>query len=171
MLKRGVSPVVATVLLLVLTVAIAGVIFSVVLPFVSKSLGNSKACLDVLDGAEFPESRFNCYTVVTSTNPSETGFSIKLNKDEISGFRVSLLDSNGNSDVYDIKEGVVNPKLKMVAGTYGNLLEFPSVGGQRTYVSNKNYINAEISPIAKTGEICAVSDVLEFAPCAGDVVF
>ena len=63
MFKRGVSPVIATVLLLVITVVIASIIFAFVIPFVNKSLGNSKACLNVLDGIEFPESRFNCWNI------------------------------------------------------------------------------------------------------------
>jgi len=47
MFKRGVSPVVATVLLLVLTIGLAAIIFAFVIPFVQDQLGNSKACLKV----------------------------------------------------------------------------------------------------------------------------
>ena len=73
--KKGVSPVIATVLLLVLTIVIGGIIFSVVIPFVKDSLGDSKVCLDVLQGVEFPESKFNCYnsTTLTSSSTSCTG--------------------------------------------------------------------------------------------------
>ena len=48
--KRGVSRVVATVLLLVLTIVIGGVVFSVVIPFVNDKLKDSKECLDLLGG-------------------------------------------------------------------------------------------------------------------------
>src|SRR3989344_821218 len=117
MFKRGVSPVVATVLLLVITVVIASIIFAFVVPFVNKSLGNSKVCLNVLDGVEFPESKFNCY--------------------------VDYHDSNNNSDVKNIQLGLSDDSLRMVGVNYNSPLDFPSTGGQRTYVTNINYSRAE----------------------------
>jgi|SRR3989344_1308821 len=177
--KKGVSPVIATVLLLVLTIVIGGIIFSVVIPFVKDSLGDSKVCLDVLQGVEFPESKFNCYNRTANplvTSGFQTGFSIKLSKEGITGFRVALIDSDGNSDVKDIKTGATFSDVKMVGvqwATSGNLntVTFPSsVGGQRSYVANKKYIKAELSPITKSGEICTVADVVEFVPCENGVV-
>ncbi|MEK6847091.1 MAG: type IV pilin N-terminal domain-containing protein [Nanoarchaeota archaeon] len=182
MFKRGVSPVIATVLLLVITVVIASIIFAFVIPFVNKSLGNSKACLNVLDGIEFPESRFNCWNasappLVSANNPYETGFSVKVKKDGIEGFRIALIDENEQSDVKDIKPGATGSDLKMVGITnsYGGALDFPSIGGQKTYVTKKNtngkYLKAEIAPITETGDVCPVADIVEFSHCSGVVVF
>lgn len=167
--RKGVSPVIATVLLLVLTIVIAGVLFSVVLPFVNDKLGKSKECLDALDGVEFPQSKFNCYASSGSTG--ETGFSIKINKDDISAVKLSLIDENDNSDVYEIREGTTNQNIRMVgsSGQYNEALSFPSSGGQRTYVTSKIYRKAEISAMTKSGEICSVSDTVEFQPCYEDV--
>ena len=175
MFKRGVSPVVATVLLLVLTVIIAAIIFSVVIPFVNEQLGNSKGCLNVLDGVEFAESKFNCYM----TSPDGAGFSIKVKKSGVVGVRVSLIDAQGNSDVFDITEGkqvlggVVPPSIHNigVGFTVDDFLKFPSAGGQRTYKSNKKYVQAEISPVTESGDVCAVADIVEFALCDSSVVF
>ncbi len=172
MFKRGVSPVVATVLLLVLTIVIGGVVFSAVIPFVKKSLSDSKMCLDLLEGVEFAESKFNCYNMTTPIL-NETGFSIRLKKEGISGFRVALVGSSGSSDVYDIKSGVTIPVMRMVgAGQtgYNKALEFPSVGGQRSYVVNKSYSKAELTPITQSGEICNLADTVEFTLCYKDVV-
>ena len=176
MFKRGVSPVVATVLLLVITVVIASIIFAFVVPFVNKSLGNSKACLNVLDGLEFPESRFNCWNETLAfvpANPTyETGFSVKIKKDGVEGFRVALIDENEQSEVKDIKPGIGNDlNFKMVGQAYGTPLIVPSVGGQKTYVTNKKYAKAEVSAITKTGEVCPVADIVEFSHCTGVVVF
>src|SRR3989338_8823995 len=155
--KKGVSPVIATVLLLVLTIVIGGIIFSVVIPFVKDSLGDSKVCLDVLQGVEFPESKFNCYNITSPALLNKTGFSIKLNKEGISGFRVALIDSDGSSDVKNIKKDTsIVEGLRMV--------------GKACYVANKKYIKAELSPITKSGEICTVADVVEFVPCENGVV-
>lgn len=158
--RKAVSPVVATVLLLVLTIVIAGVVFSVVIPFVNDKLGDSKECLDTFEGVEFPESKFNCYNVTSS----ETGFSVRLNKEGISAVKVALTDSNGNSDVYDIYEGVTST-LRQLGGNLGEPLTFPSVSGQRTYVASGVYSKAEISAVTPSGDVCSLADIVEFEPC------
>ena len=173
MFKRGVRPVIATVLLLVITVVIASIIFAFVVPFVNKSLGNSKSCLNVLDGGEFPESKFNCYKdyPIGSVIPSETGFSVKVKKPGVNGVRIALIDKDENSKVYSIYEGTTDTYLRAVAAPNGYTvgLSFPSTGGQRTYVANGNYTRAEISPIVESGDVCAVSDTVEFTLCTSDV--
>lgn len=165
--RRGVSPVIATVLLLVLTIVIGGIIFSVVIPFVNDSLGESKECLDTFEGIEFPESQFNCYLTVASGGIDETGFSVKVNKDGIFKAKVALIDENGNSDVYDLFENASAGHLRPMGAAYADPLEFPSTSGQRTYVTDKVYRRAEISALTASGDICSVSDVLEFEPCIG----
>lgn len=164
--RLGVSPVVATVLLLVLTIVIGSIVFSVVLPFVDDKLGESKACLDVFEGVEFAESSFNCYNLTAPT--VETGFSVKINKEKVEGVRIALIDSNENSDVVEIRQSSSNPGLRMVGsavGAYNTPLTFPTAGGQRTYLASGTYKKAEIAPITDSGEICAVGDVIEFQLC------
>lgn len=163
--RRGVSPVVATVLLLVLTIVIGGIVFSVVIPFVNDSLGESKECLDTFEGVEFPESQFNCYIISTAGGTNESGFSIKVNKEGITRVKVALIDEVGNSDVYDIFDGAVERNLRPMGLLYSDSLEFPSVSGQRTYVTDKIYKRAEVSALTPSGDVCSVSDVLEFEPC------
>ena len=174
MFKRGVSPVIATVLLLVLTVVLAGIIYSFVIPFVNEQLGNSKACLNVLDGVEFGNSPFNCYDTATTTSTYETGFSVKIKKESVVGFRVSLIDAQQNSYPKTFSPGQLTDAAIRAAGSgssgYGQTLTLPSTGGQRTYVTNNRYSSAEISPIAESGDICAVSDVVTFVPCTEDVI-
>jgi flagellin-like protein len=140
---RGVSPVIATVLLLVLTIIIGG--------------------LDTFEGVEFPESKFNCF------DSTKTGFSVKINKEKINGVRVALIDSSGGSDVYDIKSNALYSELKMFgpSNSYNSPLTFPSVGGQRTYVARKVYEKAEISALTSSGDVCSVADVIEFKLCDG----
>ncbi len=167
--KKGVSPVIATMLLLVITVVLAGLIMAFVLPFVRDKLGDSKECLDVLDGIEFAESKFNCYQ--TST-PLETGFSIKLKKDAVKGARISLIKTDDSSVVYDINANTPAATLADVrkvgaGGVYGGTaLGFPSQAGeQMTYVANAEYARAEIAPTTASGKVCEVTDAVEFVPC------
>lgn len=173
MFKRGVSPVVATVLLLGLTVAMGSIIFAFVIPFVQEQLGNSKACLKVMDGVEFADSKFNCY--VSTASGFETGFSFKVKKAEVMGVKISLIDENGNSDVKDFPDSVVSTTFRNIGGAYSSspsvTADFPTSGGQRTYVTNKKYVKAEIAPMTESGDVCAVSDVVEFSYCSEDVGF
>lgn len=165
--RKAVSPVVATVLLLVLTISIGGVVFSVVLPFVNDKLGDSKECLDTFEGVDFPESKFNCYMTNSVSGIDETAFSVKVNKEGITRIKVSLIDDNGNSDVFEIFEGVNSRNLRIIGGNYDDILTFPSVSGQRTYVTNKFYDKAEISALTPSGDVCSVADIIEFEPCIG----
>lgn len=164
--RRGVSPVVATVLLLVLTIVIGGIVFSVVIPFVNDSLGESKECLDIFEGVEFPESQFNCY-LISTTSGNETGFSIKVNNEGISRVKIGLIDSRGNSDVFEIFEGFYDANLRPMGGVLADPITFPAVSGQRTYVVNKMYKKAEISALTASGDVCSVADTIEFEPCIG----
>lgn len=163
--KRGLSPVIATVLLIVITVSVAAVILSFVLPFANDKLSGSKACLDALSSVEFANSKFNCF----DSTSSETGFSIKLSKEGVTAFRVALIDSNDNSDSFDISEGIISTEIRMVGQTYSSALEFPNAGGQRTYVSSNTYVKAEISPVLEDGQVCDVADRITFSLCDGSV--
>ncbi len=165
MLKRGVSPVVATMLLLVITVLLAALIMTFVVPFVQDSLGDSKECLQVLDGIEFAESEFNCFS------SDETGFSVKVKKEKVSGFKISLIDNEDNADAIEVTEGVSGGNAIRMKGiiNYNTDLEVASSGGQRTYVASEVYSKAEIAPLGETGKVCEVADIIEFTPCANGV--
>ncbi len=171
MFKRGVSPIIATVLLLVLTVGLASIIFAFVIPFVQEQLGSSKACLKVLDGVEFVDSEFNCYIVGATI--TETGVSIKVKKSEVTSVKVSFIDKEGNSEVKNINNSFADSGMRVIGVSGWNLLisDFPSAGEQRTYILNKEYSRAEISAVTESGNICAVADIIEFKPCTDGVLF
>ncbi len=177
--RRGVSPVIATVLLIVLTIGLVAVIFSFVIPFVNDQLGNSKACLAVLGGIEFADTKYNCvgnHASASYTNKA-TSFSIKITKPGITKARVSLIDSNGNSEVFDIAEGIsAPPGIQSVLHNIGSFeinedLKFPNgIGAQRTYLIAREYEKAEISAIIESGNSCDVAEIIKFVPCNVDVV-
>ncbi len=176
--RRGVSPVVATVLLIVLTIGLVAVIFSFVIPFVNDQLGNSKACLAVLGGIEFADSKYNCVGNHNSAsyNGIATSFSIKITKPGINKARVALIDSTGNSQVFDIAEDVSalvgSQSVLHNIGSFENTenLKFPNgIGAQRTYIISGGYEKAEISAITESGNSCDVAEIIKFVPCNTDV--
>ncbi len=172
--KRGVSAVVATVMLITITVVAAGIIIAFVVPFVKDELKESKACLDFREGVEFGESKFNCYMQEAGGNNYRTGFSVKINKAGVKGFKISLIDDADNSVVNDITEGKLIGEIGMVTNprtARGGALELPNAGGQKTYFIQESipYVRGEIAPILESGESCSVADEIKFEICAGGV--
>jgi flagellin-like protein len=60
--KRGLSPVIATVLTIMLTVAAVAALSAFVVPFVRNSLQKSSECMDYGSYYTFEESGYNCYS-------------------------------------------------------------------------------------------------------------
>ena len=173
--KRGVSAVIAAVLLIMITVIAAGMIFSFVIPFVKQQTESATECFDVFGGLEFASTAYNCNVLAsasgcgtdgTSACFDRTGFSIKVSKEGIEGLKVSLV-AGGSSTALDIKSGEEVSGLLMLDGTES--LEVPQSGETRTYVANDTYESAEVAAILENGRTCDVSDNIVFSACLGDI--
>lgn len=159
--KGGLSPVIAVVLLLLITIIAAGIIVTFVVPFVNDNLESSGECFDVLGDLSFDETPFNCFN---STN-SRTGFSVRVDNDAIIGFRVSL-QATGSSNAVDIENGTENSEIRMLTDIdFNQPLQVPERGGVRTYVSMGIFDKAEIFPILKGGGKCELADEINFDEC------
>lgn len=167
--KRGISPIIATVMILVLTFVAITIVAVFVVPFVKNNLAGSQDCLEVIGKVKFAESDYNCY-VNTGENTGRTGFSVRLDDEKIIGYQVSLFNK-GSSYTGLIKEDTIGKDLlgegksvKMLLGTE-YVLDIPQRGGVRTYVANSTFDKVEISPILENDKICEVSDVIQPVPC------
>src|SRR3989344_5050863 len=146
--KRGVSDVVATVLILLLTVAAVGVIAQFIVPFVKNNLESSTECLDFQNYFAFQEKfvnstssvSYNCYDI-----NYKQGASIRANtiKDEslsnLAGLNIVFTSIAGNSKVIEIRPG--QAPNNGIGGVY--MLERPTAsmnisksGEVTTYVYN-----------------------------------
>lgn len=163
MKKRGIAPIVATVLIILITVVAATLIAAFILPFVNDKLSEGKTCFDTLGDLEIYYSDYNCY-YVDSNEEGRVGFSVKVNGEKISGFKVVLVDS-GNADSITIKSGTTDASLRMLAGDFNQPLEFPDLGGVRTYVYKGNAKSVEIYPITTTDDECNLSDSIQLDQC------
>ena len=105
--KKGVSDVVASVLMIMLVIVAIGIIYSFVVPFVKNSLQKSTECLSYKESYLFDESfPFNCYSSIESTYK----FSVKANLDDslaenVGGLKLVLVDQNGLTKILEIKDG------------------------------------------------------------------
>ena len=158
--NRGLSPVIAVVLLLLITIVAAGIIIAFVIPFVENTLDDSGECFDVLGDLSFAQTEFNCFNSTQET----TGISVRNDNENIVGFRLSL-QSGGSADSFDILQGESYEGLKMLEGVFDENLEAPAEGGVRTYVASGQFDRAEIFPLLGSGRACNLADEINFVAC------
>lgn len=174
--KRGLSPVIAVVLLLLITIVAATIILGVVVPFVRDNLDSSKECFEAIGDVSFAETAFNCHDSDYSQTESRSGFSVRIDGENVGGFRVSLL-SGGNSDSYDVENGTSIADMGNVrrgGAVVGAPLDIPEKGGVRTYVVAKSdgsvFEKAELFPILKNGRKCDLADEIVINKCEDSVI-
>ena len=171
--KGGVSAVIATVLLIMITVVSAGLIFSFVIPFVNQQTEEASDCFAVFGGLEFGDTAYNCYVEAGGCGPggdytcfNRTGFSVSITKEGVVGLMVALV-SGGSSDVFDIEEGSTIGALEMLDELI-TTFEVPQSGGMRTYVADAVYETGKVSAILENGKVCEAADTIIFRECIGD---
>lgn len=167
MSKRGVSAVVESVMLILITISLAGIIAGVVIPFVKNSLSSGSACLSYKTYFQFEGSSiYNC-------NEKENyGVSVKNNGDSsleenVAGFKL-VLGKAGYSKGIDVKAGESVGVIKMLDKTK-TIISIPKSGEYMTFVYNdldkQGYEYAEVYPILKSGKLCEANDKIKFISC------
>jgi hypothetical protein len=165
--KRGVSDVVTSVMLVLLTVVAVSILAAVIIPYVRNSLNASTACLDYGDYFKFEgSSPFNCY----EKTGNEYAYKISVgangeNKtaEKIAGFNLVFYTSAGSTKV-EIKSGI-SPGIKMLSGE--EAISIPNPGEWKTYVysGSAGVTKAEVYPLV--GErICGISDTINIIECS-----
>src|SRR3989344_1409600 len=115
--KRGVSPVIASVLLLVLTLITVAILAAFVVPFVNQSLKGSESCLEVFGDLRFDETGYNCHTTSLTSFQNRTGFSIQINDNKVAGFK-AVMFRLGDSEPYDITTLSKYENIRMLSGNF-----------------------------------------------------
>ncbi len=164
--KRGISPIITTVLLIMVSIVAVLIVAGFIIPFIRDSLGESKDCFDVVDQLEINTgSGYTCYYNESSTNMI-ANLTVKRGTKEvdINGF-VLAVSGGGSSKTFEIKEGVVLG-VKMLSGSSN--IEIPEKGEEMTYSINTTLPEvryAEIAPIMKSGKICRSLGKAEIEKC------
>jgi flagellin-like protein len=187
--KRGLSPVVATVLLLLLTVTAVVIVATVIIPFTNK-LPDATECISYRDYYNFEESfefvddtyRYNCYRDSDSSGGSDKfGFSVKGGSadgtEDIGGFDLVFIVKQGSSKTISVRDGGTFSDTVMLSSSGGVTigvadLEVPGPGEVRTYLYQKEgeeYRKAEVYPVLKSGKICDKSDEIVLIECIDNV--
>lgn len=166
--KKGLSPVVATVALVMITVAAAFFISGFVVPFVKNQLSSGTECVGYEEYFTFYEEfEFNCYKSVGGRVLTGLSIQAKSASDEkvenIKGIRIQFL-REGESIGVDIVAGAPanSGNLRMLNKSVG-VLSVPERGGVKTYVYNSSasFDSVELYPILKNGRICGLTDKMK----------
>lgn len=182
MRKKGMSPIVATLGLLLITVAAVGFIAPLVYNLVKTNLNESTECIGFEEYFTFYEEfDYNCYAIVDdrTKNYSVTAVSVEADTvspekvENIAGFKL-IFRGPGQEELIDVTEGVPveKPGLRMLK--FGETeLSVPSGGGVKTYVLNYTeggaFETVEIYPLLKNERICEKTDSMRVYFCATDV--
>tara|TARA_Y100000310_G_C20636460_1_gene791425 strand:- start:251 stop:835 length:585 start_codon:yes stop_codon:yes gene_type:complete len=184
--KKGLSAVIATLLILMLTVVIVVILSAVAIPFVRDNLYSSTECVEFNDAFKFDEDQpFNCFTPDGSNLLS---ISTTLNNDtysKIRGFSL-VFSGSGSSQSFQFKKGEdPGGALGMLdQDTSGNDCinqnpdyinsEFPGRGELRTYIylsGAEKFNKAEIGPTifsekTQKERSCEAVDSIKLIECA-----
>jgi len=156
--KKAVSSVIATVLIILITIAGISILAAVIIPFIKNSLNEGKVnCLTEMNEVSIVEK--SCYT----NSPEGTKLIVRAGNIDLvkaGGIYLSVENSEGNSDVYEIKEGERISEINNNAP-----LSLPQKGGgERTY--NFNFKSEKIGLGIMNGDgKCGIAEEVKLNSC------
>lgn len=160
--RKGLSEVIATVTLILLTVAAASLLAGFIVPYARTNLAKTE-CFSYKDYFYFDEENgYNCYNnsaatyklyaVSVGAQSSNTNAPAGVN-----GFRLAF-ESDNSSEVLELNNGSVqssdNKGVRMLEG--GEIIKLPVIGELKTYILNTTgtYSTVKVFPILKDGRTC-----------------
>ena len=171
--RRGVSPLIANILIILIVIVLVSAIALALVPVIKKSLSGFGNCLDAQNSLDIIQTRLTCY----DSDVDIGGLTIKVNKEGLKKFRVAFTDEPGAVTFYDVSAGDNPSDFGMfgqgVPGAAGSQqIQFPEVLQQLNYVAfssgGNDFIKVEIAPIVKK-DVCPIEDVVDLNLCAPDI--
>lgn len=148
MLKKSLSDIIATVLIVMLTIAAASILFFFIVPWIKDMLADTKACSSIQPLISVVEGKYTCHT---QSNTSVM-LKINLNEIEVSGFAISLV-SAGSGKSYTITNNSQVSGVSMF--NHDTILIMPDKGGSETYIFDISSDSVEVAPILANGKTCS----------------
>ena len=148
--KKGVSGVIATVLTILLTIVVVGILSAVIIPFTKDNLEDSTNCDNIAEGLDIVHDE-SCYDL------NQTNVTIKfgnIKSDEI----YIVASSGGNSQSFQLKNNVIPPSgIDDSILPNGDAISLPIGGGKRKFVINARYEEIEVGSVSN-GKRCSIID-------------
>ena len=160
--KRGVSAVVATVLIIMITVAAVGIIWAAIIPMVRNSLDKGTACFDAQsDVSLVTDGGYTCL------NKTANNISLQIKKGPNTKVTLvavqALVFTGGNSVTYRINATNTGD----IVGTLPGNNEFKTVILHATDFASATKVKiAPVVTVGKTEEICEAAQEVTLPNCA-----
>jgi len=180
MKKRGMSEVVSTVLIILITVSGAALLASIIIPYVNNKLDSGTECQAYnLGYFQFDDNlnnvNYNCYIKGPQLgDPIDYGFSIRIEQaderlyDKVSGFNILFRGetASAGAGINDTEKTNKVRELLELDRTYSLV----KPGETITYVYQdtaplETYDRADVYTVLKSGKVCDVSDSIPLRPC------
>jgi len=159
--KNGISAIVATVLIILITVAAVTIIWAAIIPMINNQLESSTLCVDAVSTISLSDIGYTC-------KYADGKVSLQIEHKEkaldLADIQV-VVHSQGDSDVY------------LLTGEGYTEADFPDANEAKVFEVNAaatsatgDFEKVEIAPVVKVGnsqEVCGVSDEKIVALCTG----
>ncbi len=162
--KKAVSALVATVLLILITVAAIGIIWSAVMPMINKATQYGQSCMNARLQID-TDSGYTCYNAsgVVLTN-------IVRGADDFVPSAIQLIVAGGGqSKVFKVVNNQATTNVVMLGGATS--LEIPGTNEEKTYVVTSGLTTTSevaVAPVVKVGnteKVCDVSSRVALTAC------
>jgi len=155
--RLGLSSVVATVLIVLITIVAGGIIAGIVIPFVKNNLNESTKCLSYENYAVFEDSLgYNCI----QDNNALVSIKIKNDKENFNNVESIQVVFLGKINSYNFKIPSSNVLL-----LNGNNSKLPKPGETYTYNISltEDFSKASLYIVLKSGKMCEMGDKISVA--------
>tara|TARA_Y100000031_G_scaffold109380_1_gene120372 strand:- start:433 stop:1011 length:579 start_codon:yes stop_codon:yes gene_type:complete len=163
--RKGISGIVATVIMIALVVGITAIVWVVINNLVKEQIGSSESCFGNF-GEVSLNKQYTCY----NSGSSEIQFAMNIGDISIDSVIVSVSGQSGAKS-FEVKNNLTYSYVKMYSGSYEGTLQLPDKNSGLTYVINLSGIgitdatSIKIAPIINANQ-CEVSDsILEISNC------
>lgn len=143
-MKKALSPVIATVLLIAISVALIAAILGIIKPFAESQLEESQRCYNILEGIEF-NYEYTCYNETNKTMV----VSISQKDVEIEGILFIVTNSGGNESQTFNLNNISGDSYSIPGPESGKRYYFHNIEGKPSRI--------EIAPIVG-GKACESMD-------------
>lgn len=173
--RKAVSALVATVLLILITVAAVGIIWGAIMPMLNRAMEMGQACLNARLTID-TTSGYTCYKSTTTEAMIMVGRGAE--EFDLAGMNI-MVSGGGQSRTFLIKNGTavqasgINVGVKMVGGPNPLTIDIPRPNEERTYIlfigTNLSSIEeVKVAPLAKVGNTertCDISSKVPLTTC------
>ncbi len=165
--KKAVSPVITTILLILVAIVAVGILSAFVKPWITENLRGD--CFRTIDQIEIDtESKYTCWQDIDGD--LILNLSVKRGSEPLGIERfIITVYGEGTSETFDIGNGANDPNIAMINQPYNTPLEIPARREMRTYSLNTSFTteitSAEIAPVVEGDTFCNAVDKKNIGKC------